>query len=437
MKEVKWSKFVKSTYVDKLIAYHVTDTNFRILKIANYTSKGKELTDVLSNVQVRKLFVNSSNLFFLIIDGLGDDDFNLTKFESVVVDIFEKSGKSFLIELCYSSTKVVRYIFRNETLELLSDEKLFRVFDAQLFNDVRNKSLVQCGLEWKIVENLLKNENFKGEPIVIRLIKTFNTPCNEELDKQFLKTLVVQSNLPALRAYLDLSIIDDGLSIPQTLRTTTAISYEYDTRGKQTLLFYAASAPAGLDVLKLLLRLGADVHVENSGNYSASDYAPINSENLKLLLENDARFPFKFYETYNNSIKCGTGFINKEIQKINKEREDFHAAIAAKNTKEIKEFRKKFPLLRLAYTFTEEPRYSKAATLTAIETAIRTGDTTYSTYFLLRDEGFGINEADLDYMGMQDASKNRINALTLSRLKWDQSSHITFLLSKDLWRQEG
>lgn len=417
--EVNWSVFVECGYIDKLIEDQVNEPNFRILKINNYEPIIKTLIEFLSNnKQVRKLLVASSHLFYVIIETVSED-LNLTIFEIVVDDIFKESQKSFLIELCYSSKNSVRYLLKDESVERLCAEDFFGFFEMQCVNE----SLAQCDLDLTILENLLSKKQHKWEPIAIRLMKTFDiNTANEDFEKKMLKEFVSQSNLQALRAYLDLPITDndDDDSLQQTPLTTKAVNHKYED--DETLLFYAANSD--IDVLELLLRLGADVQVENTDSETASDYAKTN-ENLMLLLENDARFPHKFHETYNYLFKNGKGVIKKEIRKICKDREEFHAAITAKDEVKIKLFKKKFPLLKFAYTCTKEQRYSKAATTTALE--MGTVDEDYTMYFLLLDEGFRLNEFDLSYMGIKYA--NKINVLTLSRLKREQPSHIAFLLS--------
>lgn len=423
--EVNWSVFVQCGYIDRLIKGQVNEPNFRILKINNYEPNTEtSLIEFLSNnKQVIKLLVASSYLFFLIIQTISED-FNLTIFEIVVDDIFKESEKSFLIELCYStsSNNIVRYLCKDGSIERLCGETFFDFFERQCVNE----SLTQCDLDLTILHNLLSKQQYQWEPIAIRLMKTFDMNTgNDDFDKKILKTFISQSNLKALRAYLDLPITDDydddnDDSLQQTPLTTKAVNYKYEHG--ETLLFYAADSD--IDVLELLLRLGADVQVENEDSETASDYAKTN-ENLQLLLENDARFPHKFYKTYNDSFKNGKGVIKKEIRKICKDREDFHAAIAAKDEEKIKLFKKEFPLLKFAYTCTKEPRYSKAATTTALE--MGTVDDDYAMYFLLLDEGFRLNEFDLSYMRIKYA--NKIDVLTLSRLKREQPSHIAFLLS--------
>lgn len=406
---------------DEWIEDQVNDSQFRILKINKCCVK--RLIDFLSNnKQFRKSLVTSSHLFLIIIEIVGDGNFDdVEVFDSAVIDIFKESRKPFLIELCYGSNKFARFIFRHESFERLPEEKMFALFGMNCVSE----SLGECNFNLPTSDNLFNNEQWQWEPLAIRLMKTFDYKCDENFDKEILKKFVSQSNLKALQAYLDLPIIDDGNSLTQTLLTTKAANYKYEN--DKTLLFFAANGD--IDVLQLLLRIGVDVQVETTDNRTASDDAKVN-ENLKLLLENDARFPYKFHETYENLFINGSGDIKEGIRKICKDRQEFHAAIRAKDTDKIKSFKKEFPCLKFAYTFTKEPRYSKAATTTALEVAMCTvDDEDYTMYFLLLDEGFRLNEADLDYKDIRNANKNKINALTLSRLKREQPSHITFLMA--------
>lgn len=415
--EVQWPLFVQSDHVNKLIEEQSNESNFRILKIDNYDPNIRTLTDFLAiNEQVSQLLVASTHLFCLIVQPVCEE-FDLTEFERVLVDVFEDSGKSFLLELCYSSDKVVRFIFANKSLECLSDERLFDLFEIQ---SCANESLIRC--EFTISDNLY-NEKWQCEPIAIRLMKTFDIKCDEDFHKKILKIFVLQSHLQALQAYLDLPMIEGEESPPQTLLTTEAINYKYEKN--ETLLFLAAEGD--FDLLKCLLLLGADVHVENTDNETASDRANSANmnENLKLLLEKDARFPQRFHETYNRLVKNGTG-VKKELRKICEKRKKFHAAITSNDRDEIDLFKKEFPYLKFAYTFTEEPPFSQAATTTAL---LSTVDEDYTSYFLLLDKGFCVNEADLFYMDITTANKNKFNALILSKLKREQPSHITFLLA--------
>lgn len=423
--EVLWSQFNEHLYVDNVLKEQANDSNFRILKIVDYNHVNEKELFELRNYYLKKVIVASSNLFFLIIE-TADKDFDKTILKHVIHDILKDSGKYLLIEMCYGSNDIVRYIFNGSTVEELFNEQL------NDFVEEVDDSLLLCCLHSSTFEHL-KNVSANVQPsvsplvsIAIRLIKTFDIVCTEDIEKSILENLVCNSNVNAFRAYLDLPVVDDGKSIKHTTFTAKAVDYKFDNN--ETLLFFAANAD--FNMLELLLRLGADVHAQNYYLETVSEHVMENYKNLKLLLEYDAKFPRDFHQIY-YSQSFGCDEIQEEIRKICVERQNLHDAIADKSEEDykiIELFEEKFPLLKFAYNFIDEAPYSQAATTTALKEVMQSERDDFGLYLFLIDKGFCVNECELYFMTMAD--KNKVSAMILNNIKTTQPSHITFLRGK-------
>lgn len=347
IKEYEWSQFKEIQFSDELL----NDPNFRIVKIIKYSQNLNELIEVLCNDKIKNVLTNASHFFLLIIESVNVLDFN--EFPTVLLNIFARSRKQhFLIE--FHSEIIVRFIFNERRVEKLTNNDEFSVTDDDendqkmrfldyLGNESANISLLEYNLLSSQYQKWFNDTSYYLDAIGIRLLKTFDydEQVDEEFHRNILRKLVTESSVTEVRAYLNLSIVDDGNVIRPTKFTSNAISYKYDL--EQTLLCIAASKD--LEIIKLLLRLGADVNAEDKDKKTASDYTYSNLENLKFLLENDARFPRQKVNSFELRVDNG---IKKDIQILCEERCEFHSAIEAGDIEKIKSFRKKFPCLKYA-----------------------------------------------------------------------------------------
>lgn len=402
----------------------VNDTNLRIIEITDSCStdnEGSLLRIKSDNIKKLLLELNESpNLFFVTIK-LESKHFDKTICEGIIRDVCDslmRCGKYFLIEICHGVKNIARYTMSGETIEELSNEQLGNFFEAV------DDSLLLSGVTSSAFHNL-KNVSSMPVPllcILIRLLRICDLPCPEDIEKTIVESLVRYCNVDCVRAFLDLPQIDDGESIKHTTLTTRAVHYRY-TSGV-TLLFFAASGDVAK--LRLLLRLGADVHAENLFSETASDHTEGKNENLLVLLESDAKFPRNFHGIYPKlCVNCNDDGLAQRVCKIYEERQKLHKAIVDKDQKFIAWFEEIYPNSKFAYT-TVAPAVSRAATTTALIDASETND--YTTYLYLISKGFCVNDKELYFMTKAD--KNKVGAIILNRLKIEQQSHVSFLSGK-------
>ncbi|KAJ6644604.1 hypothetical protein Bhyg_09573 [Pseudolycoriella hygida] len=399
----------------------VNDSNFRILEITEHSNTdSKDSLWRMKGDYIRKLFIESESSFFVIIR-IADEQFDQTICERIITDVFYtlmNCGKYVLVEICHGVKKIVRYILDGETKDELLNEQLTDFFEfvdeslllsrvnSSAFNNLRNVSSIPLPLHC----------------ILIRLVRLCDIPCSEDVEKIILENFVRHSNVECCRAFLDLPHIDDGEPIKHTALTTRAMHYEY--RMCATLLFFAAGGKIAM--LKLLLRLGADVYTENLLSETASDHINGNYQNLLVLLEHDAKFPNNFHQINAMSAANCSDKSLQRIRKIYEERQKLHKAIIDKNEEFIASFEEKHPNLKFAYTFIDEASLSRAATTTALMKGSQNDD--FAMYFYLISKGFCVNDNELYFL--KKADKSKVSAIILNRLKFEQQSHVSFLIGK-------
>ena len=416
VKKIDFSSFEQLKFIRN------EDSVFRILRITNCAS----LNDVFDDDIFRNVLKKSSHCFILNIQL--NNGCELTDIKKVINEIFLDSQKYFLIEISQGPQQISRLVFyQNEVVEL-ADVKNERneVFDSDYeFNNfylecIGTKSVLDFDLNSSDYQKFAKLSSEKRNPLLMRILKLFSKELDEDFEKTILRTLVIDSDKRTFEAYLELPIVDPKTPFKPTELIRRTIDYKYE---KDATLLCIAAEKNDCDMVKLFLRLGASVDVQDSIFQTASDYAIKGKqfETLKLLLENDARFPLGFRSFYNDFKQSDLG-VKKEIARISDERDELHKAIETKNINEIKKFREENPNLKFAYKPIKDFPCSIAALSTAQWQTIKDRD--YAFYVECLEQQFTVDSSE-DIL--KDEHKKDINIKMLNKFEGQDFSHILFL----------
>lgn len=409
---------------------HGSDYRIAKVSIGSLISE-KTLTEVLIKEELKKLLIESSHLFVLVIN-VTDAEANANVIKNIDwAKVFDGSNKYFIIEICQESTLLYRFIC-NEIKDFVNDEfnKNLNDYECDENESVDNyqddfrsfieknceqKSLLDCHINESDYYTYVNDAAQQNDCVLMRLLKLFVS--RDYLNQDVLKSLVTTSSVQTLSAYLDLPLQDDddGFSLfPSTSFIRMVVSQSKYEEGK-TLLCMAAEK-RDTDMVRVLLRLGADVESGDDKNQLPADYA-MQAErylNLKLLLENDAPVSYdKNFKLFSQS-KANE---KVEIFKILEDRNELHAAVRYNNKEKIRKFKTNNPNIKFAYLFT------KAVFTTACEQ--KNFSDVCAT---LLTENFSINKSQVE-MKMNDSVKQSITTYMQNKFKRKECWHILFLES--------
>ncbi len=224
-------------------------------------------------------------------------------------------------------------------------------------------------------------------------------------------------------------------SISPNSLTKDILNLNFSVGGKS--LLHCAAEGSELDVVHLLLRLGFDINKATTDDgKTATDFCK-NNEILKFLLNNDAKFPTNFSSTFENFENCSGS--KGEIFEIAVDRERLHAAISSQNEDEVLKFRKKYPILRMAYIYLDTAPYNQSATTTSLKKALgpdycldqNHSESNFKFYAFLFENGFRDDYTEIENLKMSAGLQELISRILLNDLQYFQpSAHIAYLRNK-------
>lgn len=405
------------------------DPNFRIVHLTDCPSPG-EFKDTLSeNGCLKQLLSESEYLFSVVVDVRSIDKAdNFDAFKTAILDVFIDSGKHFLIEFRSLNT-FLGFIFDHRKVTTFGNLHSDNTACSSEMDNWRNgESLLDLCLDNNTYVSYIKHAAVGGNSLLIRVLKSFNIKIKLRIERDILEELM--KNHQAFRAYLELPIVEANYENSISPNANTQNILKIDFSGKPFLCF--AVEKAELDIVKLLLRLGCDVNQTISGSIkTATDLCGTNYELLKLLLDNDAKFPINFAKEFEKYQNC-TGS-KRDIYDIALDREQLHAAIETKDENGIEKFRTKYPNLRMAYMFIDEEPYNRTATTTSLRKVLEHSDEEESylrLYAFLFGNGFRDSYAELRDLPMPIGWKEKCSKFLLDVLKYNQPAHIGHLRNK-------
>ena len=422
-------KFVKNIAFSSLEQFKTIgneDSVFRVLRLTNCAN----LKNVFDNETVRNVLTKSLHCFFLSIQL--NDGSDLIDIKKAIGDVFHDSQRYCLVEIFQGQQKISRHVFYHRKVTQLDDEKNegSKVYNSNhglntfYLECIGSKSLLDYEITSSDYQKFADLSSEKRNPILMKILKLFNKDLDEDFEKTILRTLVTDSDKTTIEAYLDLPIVDTKKPFLPTEMIRRIIDYKYDE--SLTTLLCIAAEKKDCDMVKLFLRFGASVGVQDKSSRTASDYAlrANQFETLKLLLMNDAPFPQEFQTCYYDLSISELG-VKKEIARISDERDKLHDNIETKNLAEIKKFKNKNPNLRYAYKSMRDPPFSKAALSTAQSKTCEDHD--YAFYVECLEQQFTIDSSE-DILELQH--KKEINIIMLNKFHRQDFSHILFLEAK-------
>ncbi|CRL04216.1 CLUMA_CG017299, isoform A, partial [Clunio marinus] len=288
--------------------------NFRVLKLTcfDYTNLKKSFDDHQFN-----LILNSSHCFIIVIELENTDNaLNSDEIVSTLKAALSGNKKYFMINLHNAKLRETFLYYQGEVKHIDNDDS---ERDKNIHKFIRgslmNQSILECTLSLSIIKENIVQAISDDDPLFLRLMLAFNVKYEKEFLRNTLQTLIKSCSVHTLASFFYLPIVDLGCSYPPTQLIEEAVHYTF-TNGEHILSVAALENDS--DVVSLLLRVGAEVeHLDNKGK-NACDYAleGKRDENLKLLIENDARFPLEFKGKMPADFETSQSNVKKEIFEI-------------------------------------------------------------------------------------------------------------------------
>ncbi|CRK99730.1 CLUMA_CG012982, isoform A, partial [Clunio marinus] len=404
------------------------DDNFSVLKLTcfDYANLKESFDDHQFN-----LILNSSHCFIIVIEVKNTDNvLNSGEIVSTLETSLCGNKKYFMINLCNAKLRETFLYYQGEVKHIDNDDS---ERDKYIQNFIRgslmNQSILDCTLSLLTIKKNIEHAISDDDPLFLRLLLAFNVKHEKEFLRNTLQTLIKHCSVHTLASFLDLPIVDLGCSYPPTQLIEEAVQYTF-TNGEQILSVAALENDS--DVVSMLLRVGAEVeHLDNKGK-NACDYAleGKRDENLKLLIENDARFPLAFEGKMPADFETSQSNVKKEIFEIYQQRVNFHESIINSINEEndtetvIKEYRSTNPSTKFAFTLSEKYPYSKSIIATALE------HKHYAVYASLVLHDFAQSNNDKEIIGnLREQENETINALLQEKFTRCNLWEIRYLIS--------
>lgn len=382
------------------------EPNFRILK--HILNSRDDLHEFLTSEYVRISDVLNRSLYcFLFVIECIDDEIASNIVTNFCENFKDSCVKPMLIEVLVGSTTHALFIYDGDRTSF-PDNSL-------IYHDENHE---ECN---KRLEEAVE----KSKPLTIRLFKCFDV-TDDQVNERLMKKLVCGTCMSSMRAFLNLPLLP-GYDEPPILsgEMATLLNYEYEMENYQRLtLLMIACEKNNYDAVVLLSKFMNINQTASSCDRTASDYATT-LKILIFLLENDAKFPLNFSETYTDHL-TGTELEKRRIEEIVSERTKFHDDIEGGRVNEVIQlFRENNPTLMFAYKYTTET-LNQTKSQSAVLTALSKVNDDFKTVKVLQANGFNFNKDD----ELNKNEKSEILTGVLNRLHKEQPNHINFILCK-------